>query len=87
MIWAGRLPGPAGYRSGRGGSTPADKQLLGADDRSTSLASPAATAAAGARVPVMTGASVVARQRERFGVIKVGSAFFGWLTATGIRCC
>ena len=29
-------------------------------------------------------ASVVARQRERFGGVKVGSAFFGWLTATGM---
>lgn len=29
-------------------------------------------------------ASVVARQRERFGGIKVGSAFFGWLAATGM---
>jgi hypothetical protein len=27
---------------------------------------------------------VVARQRELFGGIKVGSAFFGWLTATGM---
>jgi hypothetical protein len=29
-------------------------------------------------------AIVVARQQERFGGIKVGSAFFGWLTATGM---
>lgn len=29
-------------------------------------------------------ATIVARQRERFGGIKVGSAFFGWLTATGM---
>ena len=29
-------------------------------------------------------ASIVARQKERFGGIKVGSAFFGWLTATGM---
>ena len=29
-------------------------------------------------------ANIVARQRERFGGIKVGSAFFGWLTATGM---
>ncbi|UKA66681.1 hypothetical protein LFT44_19765 [Arthrobacter sp. FW306-05-C] len=28
--------------------------------------------------------TAVARQRERFGGIKVGSAFFGWLTATGM---
>jgi hypothetical protein len=29
-------------------------------------------------------ATVVARQNERFGGIKAGSAFFGWLTATGM---
>jgi hypothetical protein len=29
-------------------------------------------------------ARIVARQKERFGGIKVGSAFFGWLTATGM---
>jgi len=29
-------------------------------------------------------ATVVARQKERFGGIKAGSAFFGWLTATGM---
>jgi hypothetical protein len=28
--------------------------------------------------------SIVARQRERFGGVKIGSAFFGWLTATGM---
>jgi hypothetical protein len=33
---------------------------------------------------VVDRATVVARQRERFGGIKVGSAFFGWLTATGM---
>ena len=29
-------------------------------------------------------ATITARQRERFGGIKFGSAFFGWLTATGM---
>jgi hypothetical protein len=29
-------------------------------------------------------AAIVARQKERFGGIKFGSAFFGWLTATGM---
>ena len=28
--------------------------------------------------------TVVAREKEQFGGIKVGSAFFGWLTATGM---
>lgn len=27
---------------------------------------------------------VIAREREQFGGIKIGSAFFGWLTATGM---
>ncbi len=34
--------------------------------------------------PAPDRAAVVARQRERFGGIKAGSAFFGWLTATGM---
>ena len=29
-------------------------------------------------------ATIVARQQDRFGGIKIGSAFFGWLTATGM---
>src|ERR1700712_3476479 len=29
-------------------------------------------------------ATIVARQKERFGGMKFGSAFFGWLTATGM---
>lgn len=28
--------------------------------------------------------SVVAAEKERFGGVKIGSAFFGWLTATGV---
>src|ERR671932_1436636 len=27
--------------------------------------------------------SVVSREKERYGGVKIGSAFFGWLTATG----
>jgi len=33
--------------------------------------------------PALDRRSVVAREREAFGGVKVGSAFFGWLTATG----
>ena len=36
------------------------------------------------RTVVTDRAALVARQKERFGGIKVGSAFFGWLTATGM---
>ncbi|BAS18013.1 hypothetical protein AHiyo8_63160 [Arthrobacter sp. Hiyo8] len=28
--------------------------------------------------------TVIAREKEQFGGIKIGSAFFGWLTATGM---
>ncbi|MFG1603362.1 hypothetical protein [Actinoplanes sp. NPDC049265] len=35
------------------------------------------------RVAPVDRASVVAREKERYGGIKWGSAFFGWLTATG----
>ena len=31
----------------------------------------------------ITTEEIIERQRERFGGVKVGSAFFGWLTATG----
>ena len=34
--------------------------------------------------PTPDRATVVARQKEKFGGIKAGSAFFGWLTATGM---
>jgi hypothetical protein len=39
---------------------------------------------AAAEVIVPDRATIVARQKERFGGIKIGSAFFGWLTATGM---
>lgn len=41
----------------------------------------------GARRTVMSSrdrTSVVAREKEEYGGIKVGSAFLGWLTATGM---
>ncbi len=37
-----------------------------------------------ARQPGLDRAAVVDAQKERFGGVKVGSAFFGWLTATGM---
>ncbi|MEP6560287.1 MAG: hypothetical protein ABJD68_04315 [Nakamurella sp.] len=40
--------------------------------------------AAQASTPPPDQAGVVALQRERFGGVKIGSAFFGWLTATGM---
>lgn len=38
---------------------------------------------AAAAPPVPDAEAVIARQKERFGGMKGGSAFFGWLTATG----
>src|SRR4051812_21123029 len=37
----------------------------------------------GAHGPPVDRRTVVSREKERYGGIKVGSAFFGWLTATG----
>lgn len=46
---------------------------------------PAPTAAAPMVDPTLADReTAVARQKERFGGIKVGSAFFGWLAATGM---
>lgn len=45
-------------------------------------AAPVAGGAAVAATP-LTREAVVAREKERFGGMKMGSAFFGWLTATG----
>src|SRR4051812_38935146 len=49
-------------------------------------ASPVVTTArtVSTRGSVTDPAAAAARQQERFGGIKVGSAFFGWLTATGM---
>ena len=38
----------------------------------------------GATTPRARRDEVVATQHERFGGVKIGSAFFGWLTATGL---
>ncbi|HEY6793967.1 MAG TPA: hypothetical protein VI248_04710 [Kineosporiaceae bacterium] len=49
------------------------------DGRDGTIAGPRPTAA----TSVLDRRAVVARQREAFGGVKLGSAFFGWLTATG----
>ena len=48
----------------------------------TAPAPPVVERAPAAVIPDRT--TIIARQKERFGGIKVGSAFFGWLTATGM---
>jgi hypothetical protein len=55
-----------------------DPRIVPADDRAV----PAERVVAAERGDVREG--VLERQREQFGGIKIGSAFFGWLTATGI---
>ena len=66
--------------------TPDIHSSAGDEPLSRDLATPAAGTgfATPAAAVVPDRATVVARQRERFGGIKVGSAFFGWLTATGM---
>ena len=60
-------------------TTRADDSTTRGDDRATRFEE-----RTGARAAVGTDRrSVVAREKDRYGGIKWGSAFFGWLTATG----
>lgn len=56
----------------------AEREYHPAPTRATPVVEPVADPALANRE------TAVARQKERFGGIKVGSAFFGWLTATGM---
>lgn len=56
----------------------AEREYQPAPTRATPVVEPVADATLANRE------TAVARQKERFGGIKVGSAFFGWLTATGM---
>jgi hypothetical protein len=53
------------------------------DDTRAYAVTPAAEPAALADPNAATRETVVAREKEQFGGIKIGSAFFGWLAATG----
>lgn len=55
------------------------------DDRGQNVArtSPTDDAPVNVREPHTDAKTIVAAQKEQFGGIKTGSAFFGWLTATG----
>ncbi len=57
-----------------GGFSPADAAPTGALEPTPAPAAPAGEPAG----------TVLARQQQRFGGMKIGSAFFGWLTATGM---
>ena len=67
-------------------STRADNEFIHSEARSvpSSTSSSSIITSTGTPVPASDRAGVVARQQERFGGIKAGSAFFGWLTATGM---
>jgi hypothetical protein len=54
------------------------------DDTRAYAVSPAAEPAVVADPNAATRETVVAREKEQFGGIKIGSAFFGWLAATGM---
>lgn len=53
------------------------------DDTRAYAVTPTAESAAIADPNAATRETVVAREKEQFGGIKIGSAFFGWLAATG----
>jgi MFS family permease len=54
------------------------------DDTRAYAVSPVAEPALVADPNAATRETVVAREKEQFGGIKIGSAFFGWLAATGM---
>ncbi|GIG29706.1 hypothetical protein [Cellulomonas marina] len=65
---------------------PADGRGTTRDPGASGTTDPTGTSGGGAMSAKAFGrdrASVVAREKEAFGGVKVGSAFFGWLTATG----
>lgn len=53
------------------------------DDTRAYAVTPTAESAAFADPNAATRETVVAREKEQFGGIKIGSAFFGWMAATG----
>ena len=65
-------------------SSPSPKDSPPATDTGARSAdTPAPTQRSGASVPTTDRREVLAREKNRYGGIKWGSAFFGWLTATG----
>ena len=69
-----------GSRTGQLDTSITDPETDPARPHDSSAPPPAAAPAA----VTQDRASIVARQKERFGGVKIGSAFFGWLTATGM---
>src|SRR5687768_7626034 len=65
-----------------------DQQRDAEPVRGSSAPATGSTPSTGSSVPATSGNTlrhdVVAREKEEFGGFKFGSAFFGWLTATGM---
>jgi hypothetical protein len=64
---------PDAYEQTTARARDADRRVADSKDNATG----------GAHVPTVDRHTVVSREKERYGGIKIGSAFFGWLTATG----
>jgi len=63
----------------------ADQAFEPGPAESTVAETPAPHPADTGRTPVvLDSGAAVSRQKDRFGGVKIGSAFFGWLTATGM---
>ncbi|QCP00314.1 hypothetical protein FCN77_24675 [Arthrobacter sp. 24S4-2] len=79
-----RLEGRRRYADGPEASRNYDAGTGYSDDTRAYAVSPAAETAMVADPNAATRETVAAREREQFGGIKIGSAFFGWLAATGM---
>lgn len=60
-----------------------DRDAPGEQANATHRTAPSSTGAVSAENFGLDRSSVTAREKEQYGGVKVGSAFFGWLTATG----
>ena len=64
-------------------SSPSPKDSPATDTGARAADTPTPAQRSGASVPTSDRRQVLAREKDRYGGIKWGSAFFGWLTATG----
>lgn len=82
-------PAPEVSRPAPEGSRRARREVERGVSRETGAATTTSTAGTAgtdyrASTPTTDRASVVAREKDRFGGVKIGSAFFGWVAATGM---
>lgn len=78
-----RLEGRRSHADAPGGSRNFDAGTDYDDDTRAYAAPPASEHPLAADPNAATRETVIAREKEQFGGIKIGSAFFGWLAATG----